>query len=122
MILDQKSSGVMLKKESGAFIVAVRRRENRRGCEIIEKVLKVACILCYPCSWKISRPSLPWKHGLVEEEEEKRRLCSPRHVYQEDAGRDILALYWNPTVQNAPCVEKEEVRRSPKKHNSMRDS
>ena len=71
---------------------------------------------------KSAGPSLPWKHGLVEEEEEKRRLCSPRHVYQEDAGRDILALYWNPTVQNSPCGEKEEVRRSPKKHNSMRDS
>ncbi|XP_074622029.1 uncharacterized protein LOC141880476 [Acropora palmata] len=56
MILDQKSSGVMLKEETGAFIVAVRRRENRRGCEIIKKILKVACILCYPCSWKISRP------------------------------------------------------------------
>ena len=31
----------MLKGETGAFIVAVGRRENRRGCEIIEKILNL---------------------------------------------------------------------------------
>ena len=36
------------------------------------------------------------------------------YVYQKDAGRDSLALNWNPTVQNALCVEEEEVRRFPK--------
>ena len=52
-----------------------------------------------------------------------RPLCSPGHVYQEqeNVGRDSLALDWDATVQNAPCVEKEEVRRSPKEHISIRD-
>ena len=50
-----------------------------------------------------------------------RRLCSLGHVYHQDAGRDSLALEWNPTVQNAPYVEEEEVRRSLKEHNSIRD-
>lgn len=95
----------MLRGETGAFIVAVGRRENRRGCEIIEKILKVACILYRPCSWKINRSMFPWTHWI---ERRGRRLCSPRHVDQEDAGRDSLALNWNPTVQNALCVEEEE--------------
>ena len=50
-----------------------------------------------------------------------RRLCSPGHVYQEDAGHDSLALEWNLTVQNAPYVEEEEVRRSLKEHTSILD-
>ena len=49
-----------------------------------------------------------------------RRPYSPGHVYHQDAGRDSLALEWNPTVQNAPCDEQEEVRRSLKEHDSIR--
>lgn len=39
------------------------------------------------------------------------------YVYQKDAGRDSLALNWNLTVQNALCVEEEEVRRFPREYN-----
>lgn len=112
--MDQKSSGVMLKEETGAFIVAVRRGKTGEAVKSLRKFLRSHASFVTHVLGKSADPCLPWKHGLVEEQEEERRLCSPRHVYQEDAGRDILALYWNPTVQNAPCVEKEEVRRSRK--------